>query len=366
MDQGAAVIPNDSGKILLAGGDLVAFLGQATNLSFIFDPSTHSFSQTTGSMNIPRELFPLNALDPSVVTGPLSGDLVAFGGVRANSAACISPNIVATTLGNAEVYNPSTQTWSLAVGASAPITSTSETTNVVTVTSAANPAGLAVGEGVTISGVTSTVTITAPNNYNGTFVVASIPSGTTFTYTAHNTGNASNPGSGGTAQAGTMGDARAAVATLLTAGHLAGQVVIPGGVNVEAGTLPATCVLTPTLRQRATAEVDLYNPDSGTLGTFTATGSLHQAREGAGQGQLGGASADETDLLLIGGACTTASPSLQSVPIGTAQAATTCGSTNAQNDYSELYSQSVGTWTVGPAPASGFTPTNAPASVVLP
>ena len=96
VDQGAAQIPNDSGKILLAGGDVVAFLGQSSNLSFIFDPSTHSFSQTTGSMNIPRELFSLNALDPSVVKGSLAGDLVAFGGVRANSAACISPDIVAT------------------------------------------------------------------------------------------------------------------------------------------------------------------------------------------------------------------------------------------------------------------------------
>ena len=79
-----------------------------------------------------------------------------------------------------------------------------------------------------------------------------------------------------------------------------------------------------------------------------------------------GAGTDVTDLLIIGGACTTASPSLQSVTIGTSQAATTCGSTNAQNDYSELYSQSSETWTVGPSFASGFTPTNAPASAVLP
>jgi len=369
VDQGAALIPNDSGKILLAGGDVVAFLGQSSNLSFIFNPATHSFAQTNGSMNIPRELFALVALDPSVVTGALAGDLVAFGGVRANTAACVSPDIVATTLGNAEVYNATAQTWSLDVGASAPITSTSETTNVVTVTSAANPAGLAVGEGVTISGVT---VASGVNNYNGTFVVASIPTGTSFTYTAHNsTSSPSTAGSGGTALAGTMGDARAAVATLLTAGGLSGEVVIPGGVDVEAGTFPATCVAVPTLKQRATAEVDLYNPDSGTLGTFSATGSLNQAREGAGQGQIGGASAEVTDLLVIGGACTTAtatgpSPSLQSVPIGTAQAATTCGSTNAQNDYSELYSQSAKTWAVGPAPAAGFTPTNAPASVVLP
>ena len=36
------------------------------------------------------------------------------------------------------------------------------------------------------------------------------------------------------------------------------------------------------------------------------------------------------------------------------------------NDYSELYSQSTGTWTVGPTFAGGFSPTNGAASAVLP
>ena len=36
-------------------------------------------------MTTQRELFPLVAMDPSVVTGPLSGDVVAFGGIDANS-----------------------------------------------------------------------------------------------------------------------------------------------------------------------------------------------------------------------------------------------------------------------------------------
>lgn len=100
-------------------------------------------------------------------------------------------------------------------------------------------------------------------------------------------------------------------------------------------------------------------------GTFTATGSLNQAREGQGQGVIG-AGTDVTDLLVIGGACTTPSPSLQSVTTGTAQAATTCGTPNAQNDYSELYSQGSQLWTVGPGPAASFTPTNAAAAAVLP
>ena len=280
VDQGAALIPNDNGKVLLAGGDLVQFLGESSNLSFIFDPSTQTFSRTTGTLGTPRELFPLIALDPAVVTGALSGHVVAFGGVEGNSAVCTTAGtIVVTTLNTAEVFDPSTQTWSAA--------------------------------------------------------------------------------------ANTMGVKRATVATLFETGSLAGEVILPGGVDVEAGTFPSTCALVPTIKQGAQSETDLYDPATGTGGTFTATGSLNQAREGQGQGVIG-AGTDVTDLLVIGGACTTPSPSLQSVPIGTAQAATTCGTTNAQNDYSELYSQGTKTWTVGPAPAGGFIPTNAPASAVLP
>ena len=165
VDQGAALIPNDNGKVLLAGGDVVAFLGQSSNLSFIFDPATQTFTKTTGSLITPRELFPLVALDPAVVTGALSGHVVAFGGVDANTSACVSPNIVATTLNSAEVFDPSSQTWSAA--------------------------------------------------------------------------------------ANTMGVKRATVATLFEAGSLAGEVIVPGGVDVEAGTFPSTCVGVANLKQAA-------------------------------------------------------------------------------------------------------------------
>ncbi len=141
--------------------------------------------------------------------------------------------------------------------------------------------------------------------------------------------------------------------------------ILPGGVDVEAGTFPSTCSSTVQIKQAAQSETDLYAPDTETGGTFNATGSLNQSREGPGQDVIG-TGTDETDLIVIGGACTTATPSLQSVPIGTSQAATTCGSTSAENDYSELYSQSTGTWTVGPTFASGYTPANAPAAAVLP
>jgi len=284
VDQGAAVIPNSSGKILLAGGDFIEFLGQSSPLSFIFDPATETFTQTTGSLNTPREDAALVALDPSVVKGPLAGDLVSFGGLNANSGTCVisttsSGVAVVTSLNTAEVFNPSTQTW--------------------------------------------------------------------------------------TTVASTMGAKRLGYASLLATGTLAGEVILPGGVDVEAGTFPSTCVADTSIKQGATSETDLYNPDSGTNGTFTATGSLNQPREGQGQAIIG-LGTDETDVLAIGGACTTPTPSLQSVTIGTAQAATTCGTSNAQTDYSEIYSQASGTWTVGPGVPSGFTPTNAAATVVLP
>lgn len=146
-----------------AGGDVVAFPGQSSNLSFIFDPASQTFTKTTGSLITPRELFPLVALDPAVVTGALSGHVVAFGGVDANTSACVSPNIVATTLNSAEVFDPSSQTWSAA--------------------------------------------------------------------------------------ANTMGVKRATVATLFEAGSLAGEVIVPGGVDVEAGTFPSTCVGVANLKQ---------------------------------------------------------------------------------------------------------------------
>src|SRR5208283_5225107 len=71
VDQGAALIPNSGGKVLLAAGDYIEFLGESSFQAFIFNPATQTFS-ATGSLNIPREDFALVAMDPSVVKGPLS------------------------------------------------------------------------------------------------------------------------------------------------------------------------------------------------------------------------------------------------------------------------------------------------------
>ena len=281
VDQGAALIPSDRGKVLLAGGDLVDFLGESSNLSFIFDPATQTFTETTGSLITPRELVALVAMDPSVVTGPLSGDVVAFGGVEANSSACTTRgDIVATTLNTAEVFDPGTQTWSM--------------------------------------------------------------------------------------PASTMGVKRAVTATLIETGSLTGEVILPGGADLEAGTLPSTCVSATSLMRKAQSETDLYEPDTGTGGAFVSTGTLNQPREGAATQAVLIRGSHVPDVLIAGIACTSPTPSLQSAVIGSQQAAIICGTTNATDDYSELYSQSGGTWSVGPSFATGFSPSNGAASVVLP
>ena len=294
VDQGAALIPNDNGKVLIAGGDILQFLGESSNVAFLFDPATQTFTRT-GSMANARELFPLVALDTPVpaVSNPLLGDVVAYGGIQATSQLCLStPNtpVLATTLNSAEVYDPALGTWSAATN--------------------------------------------------------------------------------------TMGVKRTTLGTLIKAGSLTGQVILPGGVDVEAGTQPSTCVAITNLKQGATAETDLYDPTTGAGGTFTATGSLNQAREGQAQGEIG-AGTDVTDVLAAGGACTTTSPSLQSIVIGSGTSTATCANTNgrgpgcsptgtnsANTDYSELYSQSTKVWSCGPATAA--TPSNAAAAAVLP
>jgi len=101
-------------------------------------------------------------------------------------------------------------------------------------------------------------------------------------------------------------------------------VILPGAVDVEAGNCPID--LCGQHRNQAGGAVRDRPLRTGHRhgGTFTATGPLEAALEGAGQGVIG-TGTDETDLLIIGGACTTPTPSLQSVVIGSTQATTTCG-----------------------------------------
>jgi hypothetical protein len=286
----AALVPNDGGKVLITGGDLVYPLaeyptpGESSNLSFIFDPALQTFSRT-GSMAAARELFPLVAMDPAVVTGPLAGDVVAFGGIEQNSFACsgMASTYVATTLDTAEVFNPAIQTWG-------------PTANTMGVKRAVEPA------------------------------------------------------------------------TLFETGSLAGLSIVPGGVDLEVGTLPATCDFITDETLTAQSETDLYEPSVGMTGTFSPTeGMLDEARYGEALGVIG-AGSDANDALAVGGACTNLpSSNLESFVIGSASAGTDCSSPLAIiNIYSELFSQASQTWAEGPTFAPGVSPTNIPAYAVLP
>ena len=53
VDADAALLNN--GKVLVAGGDYIVFLGQSSPQAFLFNPSTATFSQTV-PMNVAREL----------------------------------------------------------------------------------------------------------------------------------------------------------------------------------------------------------------------------------------------------------------------------------------------------------------------
>jgi hypothetical protein len=108
MDDAAMLIPNDSGKVLIAGGDLEQFLYYATNLAFIFDPAAGGSFTRTGSMATPREEFFLTPIDNDT-----PGHILATGGFLANSQVCATRgSLVATTTNTAEVYDPTSGTWS--------------------------------------------------------------------------------------------------------------------------------------------------------------------------------------------------------------------------------------------------------------
>ncbi len=97
-------LPLQNGNVLIAGGDLTGFLGTSTNLAFVFNPSTETFTPTT-AMNVAREL-PASTVLPD-------GRVLAAGGVTAASAGCPSGDVAVTTNNTAEVYDPTHATWTM-------------------------------------------------------------------------------------------------------------------------------------------------------------------------------------------------------------------------------------------------------------
>ena len=111
VDADAALLNN--GKVLIAGGDYIVFLGQSSPQAFLFNPSTATFSQTV-PMNVAREL-------PGIVKLP-NGDILLAGGLTGAAAACAATPATPTaftTNSSAEVYDPTVPSWTLTTGSSA-------------------------------------------------------------------------------------------------------------------------------------------------------------------------------------------------------------------------------------------------------
>jgi Abnormal spindle-like microcephaly-assoc'd, ASPM-SPD-2-Hydin/Kelch motif len=111
VDHSATLIPNDNGKVLIAGGDGEQFFYDASDCAFIFDPATETFSKVA-SMTIPREVFQLTP-DGGGTNGE---EILATGGAQSESAACVglgasNGTISVTTTNTAETYDPTTDTW---------------------------------------------------------------------------------------------------------------------------------------------------------------------------------------------------------------------------------------------------------------
>ncbi len=153
-------------------------------------------------------------------------------------------------------------------GTESPITSASESGTTVTITSAANPIGLIVGDKVTISGV-------SVGTYNGIYAVTAIPSSTTFQYTSASTGLAAATGgfaAADTAQCGLV-DSDAALLNN-------GSVLVAGGDYIQ-------------FLGQSSAQAFLFNPSTA---TFSQTVPMNVARELPGIVKL-----PSGDILIAGG-----------------------------------------------------------------
>jgi hypothetical protein len=190
-----------------------------------------------------------------------------------------------------------------AVSTESPITSTSESGTTVTITSAANPPGLMVGDSVTISGVKIA-------GYDGIYTVTAIPSSTTFQYTG-TSGLAVS--SGGFAQSGTSQCGLVDSSTQLLNN---GEVLVTGGDYI-------------VFLGQSSPQAFIFNP--ATPG-FTQTAPMKVAREEPGIALL-----PSGNVLVAGGL----------TGIAASCAATPSTPVDFTSNYSaEIYNPTAGTWTL--------------------
>jgi hypothetical protein len=346
----AVVLPN--GKTLIVGGSDCAaktygpgglcgsssfngFQCNALNTAELYNEGTSSFTVagagSGGAMTTAR-----SGATATLITGSgtsLDGKVLITGGSSGSSFLSLStPPPGCAPFGQvaqntAEIYDPVadsfTATGSIpgcAAGTAPPtcttglpancggtetaITSASESGTTVTITSAANPSGLIVGDNVTVSGVSVT-------GYNGIFAVTAIPSGTTFQYTAASSGLAAGTGGFAAADTSQCGLVDSDAALLNN-----GNVLVAGGDYIQ-------------FLGQSSPQAFLFNPATA---TFSQTVSMNVARELPGIVKL------PSGNILIAGGLTGASAACAATP-STPVAFTT-------NSSAEIYDPSVPSWTL--------------------
>jgi hypothetical protein len=184
-----------------------------------------------------------------------------------------------------------------------PITSASESGTTVTITSAANPTGLIVGDNITVTGV-------SPAGYNGIFAVTGIPTGTTFQYmtTAGLAAGTGGFAAADTAQCGLVDS----VAALLNDG----TVLVTGGDYI-------------VFLGQSSPQAFIFNP---TTATFTQTVSMSVARELPGIVKL------PSGEVLVAGGLTGAAAACAATPANPVAFTT--------NSSAETFDPTVPSWTL--------------------
>jgi len=165
-----------------------------------------------------------------------------------------------------------------------------------------------------------------------------------------------------TAVTAQMSVPRIASVELFTSGPDAGDAILAGGLDDQAG--PGSCVGITSITQQSESKTDLFTENVATpaASTFTSTGALNIDRGLYGVAILN-SGPDSGDLAVFGGQCSEGT--VASSPIGTSAAQSQCRNASYKTDYYELFNPSSGTWTVGTA-AAPATPSVGPASALLP
>jgi len=242
--QAAVIIPNGGGKIALIGGDDKGFFIESLDTAEFFDPANSTFTATAGNMATAREIAPAVALDPSIVTGSLAGQILICGGIDAVD----SGTLTGTTNDTCELLNPANGGSFSTVSGTMSSPRSGESLTLFR-------SGALAGQVLIAGGLDAT------GNGQGT-------SG--LTESTDSTADIFNPtGSSGTlTQTGSLNEARGGHASaLLTSGSNAGDVMVAGGERCSGGSefSPNCYVVSSSSDQKAGGTADageLFDPDT--------------------------------------------------------------------------------------------------------